>query len=150
MYLFLFSEVPNCLTAVDCLWDQAQLSSESLTGQYSSFSYETWKLLSAPTSFIEINFNYFDIGCDFQSLFEIEFTPEIKSPFCNLNRPVQGIRSLADYIVIKLSSNQIANMLIEGFSSVYEIKPQRFTLNWMITKEDEGMYRFCVFFIIFI
>ena len=133
------------MALVGCSWNSAQLSSGSLTGDYSYLSDETWHILGEAFRYVWLQFDRFHVECSIQSAFEIRLSDDITRTLCNTNRAIRGIKSLSRELTITFKFNKDADRILEGFSATYEMMSNYLSVDSLVTSEWSGAYFWLLF-----
>ena len=118
--LSLFTEDVFCRPLSTCVHTPGYFGSESFLEEYSTYSVTKWVISPGEkTSYIELVFNEFDIGCDSGSYFQIKYLSENVDGYCNLNKPFGQVRSKGSRLEVTFHPNVQPDSMPEGFSATF-------------------------------
>ena len=87
--------------------------------RYISTTLEEWHIDTEKYSYIVFRFDFFDISCYSTSKLYINLQT---SSLCNLNKPLNDIRTSGNHMEIYFDPTRRLSALVEGFSGTYEAR----------------------------
>ena len=115
-----FSEDVFCKPPSTCVHTPGYFGSESFLGEFSPYDVTIWVIEPGrETSYVELVFNEFDIGCDSGSYFQIKYLSENVDGYCNLNKPFGRVRSTGSRLEVTFHPNLQPDFMPEGFSATF-------------------------------
>ena len=132
------SEDITCYPYEICSWNRSLIIPRSFLGGFETFYEELWYIKAAPSHYITLLFDSFDVGCDTGSSFEVALTDTWAS-YCNMDKPMRKLDSYSEGLNVRFRLNRPADMLlIEEFSSVYKVHSMNRTASTLPFTEQIG------------
>ena len=134
----LFSEIPQCTVNKQCLWEKADITSTSFDIDYSTVFEDSWYIKSGAFTYLILRFERFHVECNIRSMFVVEMTNATTLSFCNMNKPVGGIRSIYGNLLIKSRFLRDTYRMPEGFKANFEVLSKSSSSDYALTQEWTG------------